>query len=85
MKTHTVKTGPFISTNSALSRRKFLRGVVVAAFKGRLDKPQVDEVLAEQHLGPTCRAEELDIPRMIALSEALRQKLSDVSSTAQAD
>ena len=33
-----------------LHRRKFLRSVVLSAFKGQLQKPDVDEVLAEQGL-----------------------------------
>lgn len=58
-------------------RRKFLRSVVVAAMKDRLDKPQVDAVLAEEGLGPTARAEELDIPVFLRLSEAFRLALEE--------
>jgi 16S rRNA (adenine1518-N6/adenine1519-N6)-dimethyltransferase len=55
-------------------RRKFLRTVVLSAFKDRLDKPAVDEVLAELGLSPSSRAEELDVPAMLRLCEALRLK-----------
>jgi len=57
-------------------RRKFLRGVLVAAMKERLTKPQVDAVLESQELGPTARAEELDVDRMLSLCEAIRQALA---------
>ena len=56
-------------------RRKFLRGVLVAAMKGRLDKPQVDEVLTALRLGSDCRAEQLDIAAIGELCEAFRVKL----------
>jgi 16S rRNA (adenine1518-N6/adenine1519-N6)-dimethyltransferase len=58
-------------------RRKFLRSVLVAAMKEQLTKPQVDAVLASQELGPTARAEELDVDRMLSLCEAVRQALAD--------
>jgi 16S rRNA (adenine1518-N6/adenine1519-N6)-dimethyltransferase len=57
-------------------RRKFLRSVLVAAMKEHLTKPQVDAVLESQGLGPTARAEELDIDRMLNLCEAVRQALA---------
>ncbi|MDA1056042.1 MAG: 16S rRNA (adenine(1518)-N(6)/adenine(1519)-N(6))-dimethyltransferase RsmA [Planctomycetota bacterium] len=56
-------------------RRKFLRSVLVAAMKGQLTKPQVDAVLESQELGPTARAEELDVDRTLSLCEAVRQAL----------
>jgi len=57
-----------------LHRRKFLRSVMVAAFKGRLDKPQVDEIMAERSLGPDARAEQLSVEEMLALCEAARAR-----------
>jgi 16S rRNA (adenine1518-N6/adenine1519-N6)-dimethyltransferase len=60
-------------------RRKFLRSVVVSAVKGRLTKPQVDELMAELSLGPTARAEELDLEMIMRLTEALRMRL-DISA-----
>jgi 16S rRNA (adenine1518-N6/adenine1519-N6)-dimethyltransferase len=59
-------------------RRKFLRGVAVAAFKNELSKPDVDEVLESQQLGPTARTEELSVERILALCEAFRRKLAAV-------
>jgi 16S rRNA (adenine1518-N6/adenine1519-N6)-dimethyltransferase len=56
-------------------RRKFLRSVLVAAMKGQLTKPEVDAIIESQQLGPTARAEELEIEQMISLCEATRQAL----------
>lgn len=56
-------------------RRKFLRSVVISAFKGQLDKPAVDEVLQSLQLGPTARAEELEVEEMFQLGEALRARV----------
>ena len=53
-------------------RRKFLRSVVISAMKGRLDKPQVDEVLSGLGHGETARAEELNVEQIQLLAEALR-------------
>ncbi|TWU47939.1 16S rRNA (adenine(1518)-N(6)/adenine(1519)-N(6))-dimethyltransferase RsmA [Rubripirellula reticaptiva] len=54
-------------------RRKYLRSVVISAFKGRLDKNQVDKVLQSLGHGETARAEELDVTQIQQLAEALRQ------------
>ncbi len=59
-----------------LHRRKFLRGVLVSALKGQIDKPHVDEVLAAVQLAPDSRAEQLDIATMLRLCEAVRQRVS---------
>lgn len=53
-------------------RRKFLRSVVISAMKGRLDKSQVDEVLASLGHGETARAEELSVDQVEQLVDALR-------------
>jgi 16S rRNA (adenine1518-N6/adenine1519-N6)-dimethyltransferase len=53
-----------------LHRRKLLRGVLVSAFQ-HLTKPQVDAMLAELQFLPTQRAEELGVPDMIRLCEAV--------------
>ena len=58
-----------------LHRRKFLRSVILAAFKKRLDKPTVDAIMADLSLGPDSRAEQLDIARMLELCEAVRARL----------
>jgi 16S rRNA (adenine1518-N6/adenine1519-N6)-dimethyltransferase len=55
-----------------LHRRKLLRGVLAAAFKSTLDKPRIDELMTKLMLGPQTRAEELDVPRVIDLYEAIR-------------
>ena len=57
-------------------RRKFLRSVMVAAFKNRLEKPDVDAVLEEFGLGPSARAEELSVPEIVALSQRFQVALA---------
>jgi 16S rRNA (adenine1518-N6/adenine1519-N6)-dimethyltransferase len=54
-------------------RRKFMRSVLVSAFKESLEKPQVDGILAQLGHGPTTRTEQLTIPQIQALSEAFRK------------
>ncbi|HZZ28361.1 MAG TPA: 16S rRNA (adenine(1518)-N(6)/adenine(1519)-N(6))-dimethyltransferase RsmA [Pirellulales bacterium] len=56
-----------------LHRRKFLRGVLVATYKDRLDKPAIDRVLSELQFGGNARAEELSVEQMLALCEKFRQ------------
>lgn len=58
-------------------RRKFLRSELVSAFKRQLDKPAVDEILAQQGLSGNSRAEELDVDAMLALCEAVRMRLGE--------
>ncbi|HWA99789.1 MAG TPA: 16S rRNA (adenine(1518)-N(6)/adenine(1519)-N(6))-dimethyltransferase RsmA [Pirellulales bacterium] len=55
-------------------RRKYLRSVVLSAFKDRLSKPEVDELLAALQLPEAVRAEELDVATIVALCEALRER-----------
>jgi 16S rRNA (adenine1518-N6/adenine1519-N6)-dimethyltransferase len=62
-------------------RRKFLRSVVLAAFKDRLGKPEVDEVLTAMGFTESTRAEELDVETMLGLCEALRVKLQAVQAS----
>lgn len=57
-------------------RRKFLRSEVLSAYKHRLDKPAVDDILGRLGLGPQARAEQLDVETMLALCELVRQKLN---------
>jgi len=54
-------------------RRKFLRSVVISALKDKLDKGQIDEILAEQGFEADTRAEQLSVEAMIALCDAVRQ------------
>ena len=58
-------------------RRKFLRSELLSAFKNRLTKPQVDEIMDRLRLDPTARAEQLDVATMLALAEAVRAELGD--------
>ena len=57
-------------------RRKFLRAELLAATKNRLDKPEIDRIMAAMAFGPTTRAEELDVPTMLALTETVRRQLA---------
>jgi len=58
-------------------RRKFLRSELISAFKDKLDKTAVDEILASQSLAGNSRSEELDIDAMLALCEASRTRLGE--------
>lgn len=55
-------------------RRKFLRSVLIAAYKERLDKSAIDAVMAQHGFSPTTRAEELDVPTILSLCETMRAK-----------
>ena len=57
-------------------RRKMLRSELVAAMKHRLGKPEVDQILVQVGLDPTLRAEQLGVDAMLALSEAVRARLT---------
>ncbi len=56
-------------------RRKFLRSVLHSALKDRLDKPAIDEILAQTGLSPECRADQLTVETILGLSEAVRAML----------
>lgn len=56
-------------------RRKVLRSELLSTFT-KFSKPEVDELLAEQGLAPTARAETIDPDRMLALCEAVRARLA---------
>lgn len=60
-------------------RRKFMRSVAVAAFKGQLSKPQIDEVLAAAELREDSRTEQLSVAELQSLCELFRQKLIEVT------
>jgi 16S rRNA (adenine1518-N6/adenine1519-N6)-dimethyltransferase len=55
-----------------LHRRKLLRSGLVAAYKHRLAKPQVDRILAEAGLGPEARAEQLPVLQLQDLFHRVR-------------
>jgi len=56
-------------------RRKFLRSVLIAAFKKQLGKEQIDEVMAEMQLQPNARAEELAVPTILTMSDLIQKRL----------
>ncbi|GAA4422921.1 16S rRNA (adenine(1518)-N(6)/adenine(1519)-N(6))-dimethyltransferase RsmA [Bremerella cremea] len=57
-------------------RRKFLRSVLHSAFKGRLEKAEVDEVMQQGNLDPTSRSECFTVDEILAMSELFRQRLA---------
>lgn len=61
-------------------RRKFIRSVLVGMFRKQLSKPQVDEVLAEMKIEHNLRAEQLDIPTLVALATQFQNKLESVAA-----
>ncbi|MCL6501864.1 MAG: 16S rRNA (adenine(1518)-N(6)/adenine(1519)-N(6))-dimethyltransferase RsmA [Pirellulales bacterium] len=60
-----------------LHRRKLLRGVLASLYRSRLDKPKIDALLSSLGLADSARAEELDVPGMIRLCDALRQATAE--------
>ena len=54
-----------------LHRRKFLRGGLVGVCKA-MGKPAIDGILAAQGLAADARAEQLDVGRLLALSDQFR-------------
>jgi len=57
-------------------RRKFLRSVIIGAYKKQLSKPEVDEVMVDLGFGPTTRAEALDVETLFKLCEAIRRRVA---------
>ena len=55
-------------------RRKYLRSELLSAFKGQLDKPGVDDLLAELQFSPQTRAEELSVETLLDLCAAVRRR-----------
>jgi len=58
-------------------RRKFLRSVLLSAWKGRLDKPAVDAILANCELTAELRAEQLSVETILLLSRAVRSAVGE--------
>ncbi|MEX2119974.1 MAG: 16S rRNA (adenine(1518)-N(6)/adenine(1519)-N(6))-dimethyltransferase RsmA [Pirellulales bacterium] len=56
-------------------RRKFLRSVLYSGYKDRLSKADIDDCMRQLGLGETARAEELDVPAVLRLCEAVRLRL----------
>jgi 16S rRNA (adenine1518-N6/adenine1519-N6)-dimethyltransferase len=61
-------------------RRKFLRSVMISAFKNRLNKPQIDAVMARMELGPDARTEQLSVARLQELYACVREELQTAGS-----
>ncbi|HEY2146483.1 MAG TPA: 16S rRNA (adenine(1518)-N(6)/adenine(1519)-N(6))-dimethyltransferase RsmA [Pirellulales bacterium] len=64
-----------------LHRRKFLRSDLASAFKGRLTKAEADALIESLGIPPTSRAEELDVPTVIQLADAVEQRLEQTAGT----
>ena len=58
-------------------RRKFLRSVLCSAFKNRLSKEAVDQVMNNLELKETARADALPVKKIIQLSDAFRVLLPE--------
>lgn len=58
-------------------RRKFLRSNILGAFKNRLEKSEVDEILAANQLDGTARSETLSVETLLALCESVRSRVPD--------
>lgn len=56
-------------------RRKFLRSVLLSAFKGKLEKDEVDEVMEQGGLDASSRSENFTVDEILAMSEMFRQRL----------
>jgi len=57
-------------------RRKLLRSVLCGMYSRQLEKPEIDDILREQQLGESARAEELDVAAHLALSQRLQAALN---------
>jgi 16S rRNA (adenine1518-N6/adenine1519-N6)-dimethyltransferase len=55
-------------------RRKFLRANLVSALKGQMEKPEVDEIIAEMGFSDDARTEQLDVPTLLRLTELVRAR-----------
>ena len=56
-----------------LHRRKFLRGELIAAYKDRVSKSDVDAIMAQLGLDGTARAEAIPLETHLQLCEAMRE------------
>jgi 16S rRNA (adenine1518-N6/adenine1519-N6)-dimethyltransferase len=56
-------------------RRKLLRSELLSAFKHKLEKADVDRILQQRNIEGTVRAEQLDVPTVLALCEAVRSEV----------
>ena len=60
-------------------RRKFLRSVLIAMLKGKLEKQDVDNIMAHHHFDEKTRAESLSVVKLLRLSETIRQLCPDMA------
>lgn len=58
-------------------RRKFLRSELLSAYKKRIGKPEVDQIMADMNLIPTARAEELSVGQLLELCERMKTFAGD--------
>lgn len=56
-------------------RRKHLRSVVCGMYRKQMPKSAVDECFAGQEIRPETRAEELDVPQLVSLSNSLKNAI----------
>jgi 16S rRNA (adenine1518-N6/adenine1519-N6)-dimethyltransferase len=56
-------------------RRKFTRANVLAAFKGKLDKPEVDHLLESLGHEANTRSEQLSVDQMLEMSDLFRERV----------
>ena len=59
-------------------RRKFLRSVMIAAFKKELQKSNIDHVMQKMELGADARAEQLSVAQMLEMYRHVRDELATV-------
>jgi 16S rRNA (adenine1518-N6/adenine1519-N6)-dimethyltransferase len=57
-----------------LHRRKFLRANLVSALKGTMEKPEIDEIIAEMGFADDARTEQIDVPTLLRLTELVRAR-----------
>ncbi len=60
-------------------RRKYLRTVLQSAFKRRLTKEEVGQVIQQCHVVPTVRGEQLSLEQVFTLCEAFRLRVPEWS------
>lgn len=60
-----------------MHRRKYLRSGLIGAYKNVLGKSKIDDLLRDLEFGPRARAEELGISELLALSEKVRETVSE--------
>ena len=56
-------------------RRKFLRSVMLSAYKGQLDKPAVDQIMEQHQMAHDVRTEQLGIETMLELCDTVRARI----------